>query len=462
MTVHQFEDKNLAHYSYAILQTGMIAIIDPGRDLNPYMEFAAEHQATIVWILETHPHADFVSGHSELAARSDGTIGCSYLTAALYPHRAVRDKETVSLGEITIEVIETPGHSPDSICFLVHQEDGTPYCLFTGDTLLIGDVGRPDLRENAAGITIRKEDLAASLYDSITLKLSILDPQILVYPAHGAGTLCGKALREANVSTLALERSSNPAMQFRAKEDFTAYLLRDQPYIPAYFPFDVGLNIAGAPFMDAALNQIKTLQWTAFINSPKKGRLIIDTRDKESFRRGHLKGAFNLQNGLKFETWLGSVVYPNESFILAGSNLAELKLITRRIAKIGYETHIEGLLVYPVQIEETARVVSNGNELDKFKDFPEQFTIVDVRNVSEALESGAFKDALVIPLPELRERYGEIPNEKPLVVHCQGGYRSALAASMLDSLLDREVLDLGESILDYLGAWQQVAAKSGE
>ena len=292
MKIEQFEDKGLSHYSYAILSEfeREIILIDPSRNVEPYLEYAKRNEAKIISVIETHPHADFVSGHLELHERLGATIYCSKLVGALYPHQIFDDGDHIEIGEIRLNALNTPGHSPDSICIVLEHE-GSDRAVFTGDTLFIGDCGRPDLREKSGNVKAGREQLASQMYHSLRRDLMTLNGDVLVYPAHGAGTLCGKALSEANSSTIRAEKLSNWALQVMTEEEFVKALLEDQPFIPKYFGYDVELNKNGAASFK---NSISAIDRSATVSD--KNTLIIDTRPKTDFRNGHIKGAINLQN----------------------------------------------------------------------------------------------------------------------------------------------------------------------
>ncbi|MDQ3291691.1 MAG: MBL fold metallo-hydrolase, partial [Bacteroidota bacterium] len=228
MKIEQFEDKGLAHFSYIISSEGQMAVIDPARNPQPYYEYANLHDACLIAVIETHPHADFVSSHQEIALTKEATIYASKLTGATYEHQSFDDGDSIQVGEVTLHAINTPGHSPDSISVLVKDESGHPVALFSGDTLFIGDVGRPDLRENVGSITAKREELARQMYHSLHDKIMPLPDEVIVYPAHGAGSLCGKGMSDAKRSSIGAEKRSNPALQNMREDDFVKYLLADQ------------------------------------------------------------------------------------------------------------------------------------------------------------------------------------------------------------------------------------------
>ena len=340
MKIKQFEDKDLAHYAYAILSEceQRIILIDPARNPQPYYDFARQHDAQIVGVIETHPHADFVSSHLEIHKKTKATIYVSQLVEANYPHQPLDEGNTLTLGKITLRALNTPGHSPDSISVVLAHE-GQDQAVFTGDTLFIGDVGRPDLRENAGNLRGQREELARQMYHSTRKKLIPLGDHVVVYPAHGAGSLCGKAMSDANQSTIEQEKKSNPALQEMSENEFVAMLLRDQPFIPKYFSYDVDLNKQGAPDFQSSVAGVLILPDEAPLEPEVP---VVDTRSERAFKQGHTRGAINLQNGRKFETWLGSVIGPDEAFYLLAADEDRLRQVIEKAAKIGYESKIKG------------------------------------------------------------------------------------------------------------------------
>ena len=449
MEIKQFEDKNLAHYSYAIISKGEVALIDPARNPQPYFDFAKQNNAKITAVIETHPHADFVSSHLEIHNTTEATIYASKLLGAEYGHQTFDDGDAIVLGNITLKALNTPGHSPDSISVVVIDENGKQQAVFTGDTLFISDCGRPDLREQAGAITAAREELAKQMYHSLRNKLMTLTDDVLVYPAHGAGSLCGKGLSEQNSSTIGVEKISNWSLQTMSEENFVKELLADQPFIPKYFPFDVAVNKKGADAYASSISKVKqrepvTCQVCA--NSLNPDVLIIDTRPQVQFKKAHLKNAINLMNDTKFETWLGSIVNPNEQFYLIAENETVLNQLIERTAKIGYENQIA--LAFVMDFGNTEM---NLFDSDKLKDNEDAYTIIDIRNHSEVKASKIFANAIHIPLHELRERTNEIPVHKPIVVHCAGGYRSAAGSSIIKSKLNgtSQVYDLSEAVKQF-------------
>jgi len=449
MEIKQFEDKNLAHYSYAVISNGEVALIDPARNPQPYYDFAKQHNAKITAVIETHPHADFKSSHLEIHSATNATIYVSKLLGAEYPHQTFDDGDAIVLGTITLKALNTPGHSPDSISIVAIDESGKQQAVFTGDSLFIGDCGRPDLREQAGAITAARADLAKQMFHSLRNKLMTLPDDVLVYPAHGAGSLCGKGLSEQNSSSIGTEKISNWSLQNLSEEEFVKELLADQPFIPKYFPFDVAENKKGADVYATGISKVQqrepvTCQGCA--NSLNADVLIIDSRPQGHFKKAHLKNAINLMNDTKFETWLGSIVNPNESFYLIAENENVLNQLIERIAKIGYEKQIE--LAFVMDYGNATMELFDSEELKTNQD---AYTIIDIRNDSEVKNNKIFVNAIHIPLHELRESTIEIPVHKPIVVHCAGGYRSAAGSSIIKSKLNgtSQVYDLSEAVKQF-------------
>jgi glyoxylase-like metal-dependent hydrolase (beta-lactamase superfamily II) len=440
--IQQFYDKGLAHASYAIRSGRQVAIIDPARDPQPYYDFADEHDAKIVAVVETHPHADFVSSHLEISQETGATIYVSKLVNASYPHEPFDDNDRITLGTMELHALNTPGHSPDSISVLLLDELAQTRAVFTGDTLFVGDVGRPDLREADLVGGHSREALAAQLYHSTREKLMTLPATTKVYPAHGPGSLCGKTTSTDLDSTIGKEVKTNYALQPMSEDEFVKVLLDDQPFMPKYFGHDVVLNRLGAlPFEDS-IRAVPRLFPDAELEPDV---LLVDTRPAAEFRAGHLPGAINLMDGGKFETWLGSIIGPQEPFYLLADSQIALDTVIRKTAKIGYEGNVRGALLAPREQPATAPSV----DVEQVRQQPQSFTIVDIRNRTET-QQPIFDNALLIPLPELRERAHEIPTDKPVLVHCAGGYRSAAGASIVQAALPGvPVYDLGEAITEF-------------
>lgn len=437
-TVHQLADKNLAQYGYVVISNREAVAIDPSRDIMPILALLKKENAILKAVIETHPHADFVSGHFELSSVTGAPVYISTLVGAEYAHVGFDTGDAITLGDVRLEALNTPGHSPDSISILLRDNTGTEQVLFSGDTLFAGDVGRPDLREKAGNIQAKREELAGQMYDTVQNILKKLPDHVVVYPAHGAGTLCGKALRDASSTTIGEERATNPSFQDMTKEQFVARLTEGQPYIPQYFPFDVSVNKAGAASLKESLKKVHD------ITTLPEGILILDTRSADAYNAGHSAGALHIaESGLRFETWVGTVIAPDEPFVVIVQDANARTRVLHRIAAIGYEKNIRGVFVGDV-----GTMQSQTLQLDALMQDPTTFTIIDVRQTSEAVAKPVFSHALNIPLHELRQRVQEIPQDKPIAVHCAGGYRSMIAESIIAShVLSVPVFDIGERIL---------------
>ena len=314
MKITQFEDKELSHFSYALLSGKEMMVIDPSRDPQQYYDFAKSKDAKIVGIIETHSHADFVSSHLEIHNKTGAPIYASKMLDAQYPSKTFDQDASIKMGQVTLKAINTPGHSFDSICIIAFAENEKPEAIFTGDTLLLGDCGRPDLRDNKSSNSKIKSELVEHMYHSLRHKLSILPDDVVVYPAHGAGSLCAKSMSDAKSSTIGHEKKKNWSLQEMTLETFTDKLLKDQSFIPKYFQFDVAENKKGAEEFKAGISHVKTadLLDEDFLKTLDSTMLIIDGRPGKEYKKSHLKGSVNLMHEGKFETWLGSIVNPRE------------------------------------------------------------------------------------------------------------------------------------------------------
>jgi glyoxylase-like metal-dependent hydrolase (beta-lactamase superfamily II)/rhodanese-related sulfurtransferase len=446
MTIKQYNDKPLSHLSYAIVSDGKMALVDPARDPQPYYDYAEEQKAKIVAVFETHPHADFVSSHLQIHQETGATIYVSKLVGADYPHQSFDEGEELKMNDITFKCIHTPGHSPDGITIHAADKATNKQAIFTGDTLFIGDVGRPDLREKAGNMTAKRKELAQAMYKTMTTKYNHLSDNVWVYPAHGAGSLCGKNMSSDTTSTLGNERIGNWAFQEQTEEDFIDEILDGQPFIPSYFGHNVDINKTGAATFRKSISDIPVHLNVEFFDADAP---IIDTRPQAVYKANHLPKSFNIMarsENDKIETWIGSIVKPNEDFYLVLDSISDYDEILSRVAKIGYESQVKAVLTLgQVNFES-----SNDLDYTDFKQHPDHYTIIDIRNESEFNESQKFDSAKNYPLNELRASAKDIPTDKPIMVHCAGGYRSAAGSSIIESILPKaKVFDLSERINDF-------------
>lgn len=439
MILKQYYLGCLAHASYLIADRvgGVAAVVDPQRDIDQYLAEAERLQCRIGHVFLTHMHADFLAGHLELRDRAGATIYLGAQAGAEYAFRPMRDGDELRLGEVRLRVLETPGHSPESISILVfdpeHSEE-RPYAVLTGDTLFIGDVGRPDLR---ASLGWSAERLASLLYDSLHDKLLPLPDDTLVYPAHGAGSLCGKNLSTDTVSTIGVQRTYNYALQPMSREQFIEIVTTDQPDTPAYFTYDAVLNSRERPTLDDALTrELRPLSLPELLEMVQAGAQLLDTREAAEFEGAHIRGALNIGLGGSFATWSGTVLDENRPIVLVAEPGRELEAATR-LGRIGFDM-VAGYLAGGMQqldeapelVERTERITA-GSLAEQLADSQPPL-LVDVRTPGEWEESH-IDGAVNVPLSQLPARLEELPSDRPLVVYCASGYRSAVAASLLAS-----------------------------
>jgi hydroxyacylglutathione hydrolase len=444
MKVKQFNDVPLAHYSYAIVSNGKMALVDPSRDPMPYYKYAEQQNAEIVAVFETHPHADFVSSHLQISEETGADIYVSKLLGADYKHKTFDEGDSLKMGEVIFKALNTPGHSPDSITIVA--EEGKETILFTGDTLFIGDVGRPDLREAVGNMTAKRVELAKDMYHTLKEKFNGLPDEAIVYPAHGAGSLCGKNMSSDPSSTLGNERRGNWAFQEQTEEEFVTEIIKGQPFIPAYFGFNVDINKKGAD----SLNKAKGIDLKLNVKELDSKIVKVDVRDHEKYKKGHLLNSINIMASTptqKFETWLGAIIEPNEAFYLVVDSVDDIDEILSRVIKIGYEKQLMAFVTLSSEVSRSSEVL----DIKDFKSNPEKYTIIDIRNEGEIAEGKIFEKALAFPLNELRQKLDSIPADKPIMVHCAGGYRSSAGSSILESVFkDTKVYDLSDEIKDFI------------
>jgi hydroxyacylglutathione hydrolase len=426
MILKRYFVNGLAHASYLIGDGGEAAVVDPKRDVVDYIEDAEAAGMRIVAIFNTHPHADFASGFAELAERTSARIYTSHLAPATYDHVAAKDGDKVVLGGLEVELLETPGHSPDSLSFLV-RDRGTPKLVFTGDLLFVNDVGRPDLRDTDED----PSTLADKLYSSLFNKILTLPDDVKVYPAHGAGSLCGRAISSAPYSTVADEKSNNWAAQITDRKEFIKQMVSNLPARPAYFNYDVGINLAGAAPL-AAVPTVDELTADRLHALVKNGTIVIDTRSAARFGEGHFPGSLNIGVGSPmFSTWIGFLVPGGTPIALVAEGSKDAAKAKLELARIGFD-NIVGYLK-PESIDETAVLPQlSVCDLRSHLDENDPPLVIDVRTPNEWTNTH-IASAKSIPLSELPNRLAEIPKEQPVAVICGSGYRSSIAASMLQA-----------------------------
>ncbi len=448
----------LSHASYLIgdRTTGRAVVVDPRRDVEEYLADADALGLTIELAIETHFHADFLSGHLELAQATGAEIAYgAAATGAEFDFRPLHHGERIVLGEVWLEVRATPGHTPESISVVVYAgaADDVPYGVLTGDTLFIGDVGRPDL---LASIGVTAEDLAGRLYESLHEQLLTLPDPTRVFPAHGAGSACGKNLSTETWSTIGDQRSANYALAPMTRDQFIDVVTEGQPNAPAYFSYDAQRNREDRPLLDEGA-ALATLDLEALDAAVADGAAVLDTRDDAEFAAGHLRGAVNVGLGGRFAEYAGSVVGPQQPIVLVCEPGTEHEAAVR-LARIGFD-RVLGYLddVYGVLATHPERAARSSRLTvaalaERLADGGVPVQLVDVRNDAE-VRLGAIDGAIAIPLAQLRTRLAELDPARPTVVHCAGGYRSSVAASMLEANGFADVSDL----LGGYGAWCTVA-----
>ena len=423
----------LSHASYLIgdESSKKAVVVDPQRDISGYLATADEAGLDIVMVIETHFHADFLSGHLELAAATGAEICYSSVADPEFAHRKIEHGERVSLGEVALEFRHTPGHTPESMSIVVYENaDSAPYGVLTGDTLFIGDVGRPDL---LASIGFTREELAERLYDSLHQQLMTLPDDTIVFPAHGAGSACGKNLSTELTSTIGEQRHTNYAIRASSKEAFMAMVTEGQPPAPSYFVYDAVLNRKERDLLDESALP-PSMDYAQIQGALANGAMLVDGRDPEEFSRGHLKGAINVGMAGRYAEFAGSIVPPDVDIVLFTDPGQELEA-KNRLARIGFDRVI-GFAAQPYDMltshAESTQVASRltADEFNaRVRDLPD-LQIVDVRNPGE-VTSGTAHDAQTIPVGQLPARLDELDAAKPTVVFCAGGYRSSVAASLL-------------------------------
>ena len=477
MILRQFYLNCLAHASYVVADeaSGLAAVVDPQRDVDQYLTFAAEHHLRVTHVFLTHFHADFIAGHLELRDRVGATICLGRAAIAEYAFKPVGDGSVIDLGAVRIEVMETPGHTVESISLVVYdggpdkarpagaerlkearppRTDG-PVAVLTGDTLFVGDVGRPDLR---ASLGWSAAELGAMLFDSLHGKLLTLPDATLVYPAHGAGSLCGKAISKETVSTIGEQRVLNYALQPMSKDAFIELVTVDQPDAPAYFTYDAVLNSRERPTLDQALaRELNPLTLERLRAAVRNGAQLLDTRDPSEFAAAHLAGSVNIGLGGQYATWAGTLLDQSAPIVLVADPGAETQSALR-LGRIGFD-RIEGFLEGGLaavdrepdgsapHIQATDRL-SPQTAAERMAR-PNPPLVIDVRAPRERAEK-TIGGTMHMPLNTLRSSVSDVPRDQPVVVFCAGGYRSSMAAS----LLQRDGFTNVSELAGGIAAWE--------
>jgi glyoxylase-like metal-dependent hydrolase (beta-lactamase superfamily II)/rhodanese-related sulfurtransferase len=436
MILHQFYLNCLAHASYLIgdEQTHIAVVVDPQRDIDQYLTFAESHRLRIAHVFLTHLHADFIAGHLELRDRAGATIYLGAAARAEYAFTPLHDGDRVEFGRVRLQAIETPGHTPESVSLAVYdldRSDAEPHAVLTGDTLFIGDVGRPDLR---AALGWSATDLGGMLYESLRTKLMALPDASLVYPAHGAGSLCGKAISHATVSTIGEQRRSNYALQPMTKTAFVDLVTADQPDAPPYFTYDAVLNAKERPTLDEALaREVNPLTLDQLLALQAVDAQVLDTRDPVDFAAAHLAGSINIGLGGQYATWAGTVLSRERPIVVIADPGREQESALR-LGRIGFD-HIVGYLNDGLRSLESRPDLTATTERISAPLAADRLATgaplaVDVRSPRER-EQKSVAGSVSVPLNHLLERVQELPKDRPLLVYCAGGYRSSIAASLL-------------------------------
>jgi glyoxylase-like metal-dependent hydrolase (beta-lactamase superfamily II)/rhodanese-related sulfurtransferase len=453
-TQHYLDCLSQASYLIGDETTGRAVVVDPRRDIGDYLSEAADHGLRIEKVIETHIHADFLSGHLELATATGARVCYGEDADVEFPVELLRDGQRISLGQITLEILATPGHTPESICVVVyeHADDEVPYGVLTGDTLFVGDVGRPDL---LADTGLSAETLARALYGSLHDKLLKLPDATRVFPAHGAGSACGKQLSSETSSTIGEQRRDNYALQIIDADRFVAALAEDQPPRPRYFEFDSLRNREQHPLLDENAPPLLDIEdvcrraWT--------GAILLDSRDQAEYARGHLRGAVNIGLKGRFAESAGIVLPHDRDIVLVGdAALAQESKI--RLARVGFDRVVGQLRdladVFRQQPDlfDTALRFTAG-QLAELISLEPGLQLVDVRNPGETVD-GVIPGAREIPLPVLADSIESLDHTAPVVAYCASGYRSLVAASVLRAAGFHDVADL----MGGYGAWQEASA----
>lgn len=432
MVVKQLYTKCLSQGAYYIESAGEAAVIDPLREVSEYINIAKASNSKIKYIFETHFHADFISGHITLSKLTNAPIVYGPNATPSFKSIIAHDNQVFSIGDVTIKVIHTPGHTLESTCYLLSDENQNPYCLFSGDTLFLGDVGRPDLAQKS--LNISKEDLAGILYDSIHNKISVLPDHILIYPAHGAGSACGKNMMKETVDTLANQKIVNYALNGSfSKNEFIEELTHDLESPPDYFPSNVMLNQEGYKDFDFVLknsfNRLDLLQFKELNDSDDT--IVLDVRNQNDFKKGFIPGSVFIGLNGTFAPWVGSIIKDINKKILLICDQGKEKEAIVRLSRVGFDNCL-GFLDggFDNWMSENEFDTIESIDSDNLSSIVESINLVDVRKLSER-SNGFLKNTISIPLDLFQDNLNSLDKNKKYYVHCAGGYRSMIACSIL-------------------------------
>ena len=464
MYFKQFYLGCLAHASYLIGSDGEAAVIDPQRDVEQYIAESAAQGLQIKYVVETHLHADFVSGHCELAARTGAEIIFSRHAGAAFTHRAVRDGDEIDIGRVTLRFMETPGHTPESMCVLVidREVSGQPQKVLTGDTLFIGDVGRPDL-SGSRGHTA--EAMAAALYESLHDKLLKLDDAVEVFPAHGAGSMCGRNISSETSSTIGQQRKLNYALAAMPKDEFVRMMTTGMPPAPNYFSRDAEINRTGAAALER-LPRPEALTPDALESAVQEGALVLDVRVAAAYGAGHIPGSLNIGLGGQFASWAGSLIAPDTPLVLVADDESKAEEAVIRLARVGLENvrgFLRGGMDAWLQAGRVTSIVPQITVAELHRRIQEEpdLQVVDVRRPAEYADGHA-PGARLAPLSELQANPLDwLDPSRPVAVICAGGYRSSAATSLLESRGFRQLFNVAGGTSRYVEAGYPVEKEAG-
>lgn len=446
MIVEQIYTGCLAQGAYYIQSEGEVAIIDPLREVQPYIAKANRNGAKIKYIFETHFHADFVSGHLDLSKQTGASIVYGPNANPSFDCIIAKDEQVFQLGKISIKVLHTPGHTMESSCYLLIDENGREHCLFSGDTLFIGDVGRPDLAQKLGSITTN--DLAGFLYDSLRNKIMTLPDDLIVYPAHGAGSACGKNMSKETFDTLGNQKATNYALKPQSKEEFIAAVTDGLLPPPYYFPKNVMMNKTGIKSIDDIVNNVQALSAEAFEAAANEtGAIVIDTRPAQTFKDGFIPNSINIGIKGDFAPWIGTLITDIEQEILFVADEENIDEIITRLSRVGYDNVI-GYLKGGFDAWKNANKEIDSIESISAEEFAQRFEeaegkliVKDVRKQTEYTAEHV-DEAMNIPLAVLSENMAEFSKTESNYIHCAGGYRSMMACSILKARGFDNVVDV--------------------